>query len=64
MVMGYNGFSLSRDFGSKDHVTLRKVAFLGILVNHHPVKFSGHRHCGNGFSLSRDLVKPRDQRVE
>ena len=35
-------------------------------VSHHPIKFGGHRLCGigdNGFSLSRDFARPRDQRV-
>ena len=28
--------------------------------------FGGHKHCGsgdNGFSLSRDFARPRDQKV-
>ena len=35
-------------------------------VSHHLVKFGGHWHCGswdNGFSLSRDLARPCDQRI-
>ena len=35
-------------------------------LSHHPIKFGGHRLCGigdNGFSLSRDFARPRDQRV-
>ena len=44
-------------------MTLRLGAPRG---KYHPTKFGGHRHFGNGdngFSLSRDLAKSRDQRV-
>ena len=36
-----------------------------IKVSHYPAKFGGQRHCGSGnvFDLSRDLARPRDQRV-
>ena len=36
------------------------------MVSHGTTKFGGHEHYGNGdncFSLSRDIGRPRDQRV-
>ena len=47
----------------KSQVTLWVGAHL---VSHHLVKFGGHWHGGswdNGFSLSRDLARPSDQRI-
>ena len=35
-------------------------------VNHYPIEFGGQRKCGSGdisFNLSRDLARPRDQRI-
>ena len=34
------------------------------MVSYHPAKFGSHRDSGNGFGLSRDLIRPLDQRVE
>ena len=36
------------------------------MESHNPARFGGHEHYGSGdvFSLSHDLVRPRDQRVE
>ena len=52
---------------SQDHMTKDSSNSIGesFKVSHHPTKFGDHRHSSNGdvFSLSRDLARPRDQRV-
>ena len=36
------------------------------MVSHHPAKLGDHKHSGSVdvFSLSRDLTRPHEQRVE
>ena len=53
----------------EDHMIKESCDFMGrkiIKVNYHLVKFGGHRHYVSEdrmISLSRDLIRLRDQRV-